>query len=63
MAEEIGYKYISTSALNNTNIDNLFNDISETVFKTYKPDKNQQTVKLKNKKKVKTTKCDICQPN
>ena len=63
MADEIGYKYKSTSDLNNTNIDNLFNDISETVFKTYKPDKNQQTVKLKNKKKVKTTKCDICQPN
>ena len=61
LAKNLGYKYISTSALRNDNIENLFNDISETVFKTYNPDKNQKTIKLKNKKPIKTTKCAICQ--
>lgn len=61
-ANKIGYKYISTSALNNNNVEYLFNDISEELFKTYNPDKTQKKIKLKNKKNVKTTKCDICQP-
>ena len=61
-ANKIGYKYISTSALNNNNIEYLFNDISEELFKTYNPDKTQKKIKLKNKKNVKTTKCEIFQP-
>ena len=61
-SKEIGYKYISTSSFNNNNIEYLFNDISETVFKTYRSDKNQTKIKLKNKKNFKGTKCEICQP-
>ena len=61
LTQKLGYKYISTSAKSNNNIEYLFNDISETVFKTYNPDKNQKTIKLKNKKPPKTTKCAICQ--
>ena len=61
LTQNLGYKYISSSALNNNNIEYLFNDISETVFKTYKPDKNQNKIKLKNKKPVKTINCAICQ--
>ena len=56
MTKNLGYKYISTSDLSNNNIEFLFNDISETVFKTYNPDKNHKTIELKNKKPPKTTK-------
>ena len=61
LAKKLDFKFLTTSALSNNNIENLFNDISETLFKSYKPDKCQQTIKLKNKKDFKTTKCSICQ--
>ena len=61
LAKKFDFKFITTSALSNNNIEYLFNDISETLFKSYKPDKGQQTIRLKNKKNFKTTKCSICQ--
>ena len=61
LAKKFDFKFITTSALSNNNIEYLFNDISETLFKSYKPDKGQQKIRLKNKKEFKTTKCSICQ--
>ena len=62
LTKKLCYKYISTSALSNNNIEYLFNDISETVFKAYKPDKIQQTIKLKHKTNYnnKKAKCSSC---
>ena len=61
LAKKFDFKFITTSALSNNNIEYLFNDISETLFKSYKPDKGQQKIRLKNKKEFKATKCSICQ--
>ena len=62
LEKQLGYKYVATSALNNSNIEALFKDIGEALFKNYKDDKDQKAFKIKNKnqdKEVKS-KCSLC---
>ena len=62
LEKNLGYKYYPTSALNNSNIDSLFKDIAETLFKNYKEDKDQKAFKIKSKNKDKEikSKCNLC---
>ena len=60
LEKNLGYKYYPTSALNNSNIDSLFKDIAETLFKNYKEDKDQKAFKIKNKDKEIKSKCNLC---
>ena len=44
LRKKIGYKYFSTSALNNDNIEELFKDLAEKVFKSYNPNAKQKNI-------------------
>ena len=54
------YKYISPSAKNNDNIDSLFEEVGEDLFKRYKPIKSQKKVKIQSKNEFKQYKCGLC---
>ena len=57
---KFNFKYISTSALKNENIDLLFAEIGEELFKRYDPVKNQKNIKIAQEKKNKESFCDKC---
>jgi len=59
LIKETGYKFKSVSALSNNNIDELFQELSETLYINYKP-KNQKTLTLK-KGKQSRKKCVVCE--
>ena len=65
LVKKLGYKYYETSALNNSNIEDLFIDIGESLYENYKDDKDQKAFKIKNKSKSKETKskCSLCNEN
>ena len=65
LVKKLGYKYYETSALNNSNIEDLFIDIGESLYENYKDDKDQKAFKIKNKSKnkEKSSKCSLCNEN
>ena len=60
LKKEFNYKYISTSALKNKNIDLLFEELGEELFKRYNPDIKQKNIKLESKNKLKENICIRC---
>lgn len=60
LTEKIGGKFISVSAKNNENIDTLFEDLSEMMFKNIKKKGKQKTKKIGQYNKEKKSFCDLC---
>ena len=60
LEKKLGYKYFETSALNNSNIEELFKDIGESLYRNYKDEKDQKAFKIKNKNKEVKSKCSLC---
>ena len=60
LEKKLGYKYFETSALNNSNIEELFKDIGESLYRNYKDEKDQKAFKIKNKNKEVKAKCSLC---
>ncbi len=60
LQKKIGYKYFSTSALNNDNIEELFKDLAEKVFKSYNPNAKQKNIQVAKQETFKKSKCNLC---